>query len=90
MKHRDVYPTPEEMVARMKSHAGIRRLDEFEALEIALTIVDETQPQGEISPFKKSGMSTGKVQSMVSARPKSAVFKPAGYQGTQARPTPRW
>jgi hypothetical protein len=36
------------MVARMKSHAGLRRLDEFEALEIALTIVDETQPQGEM------------------------------------------
>jgi hypothetical protein len=36
------------MLARMKSHAGIRKLEKSEATEIARTIVDEAQPQGEV------------------------------------------
>jgi hypothetical protein len=43
MNRRNVYITPEEMVAQMKSHAGIRRLKKSDALEIARTIVDEAQ-----------------------------------------------
>jgi hypothetical protein len=44
MKHRNVYITPEVMVARIKSRAGIRSLKRADVLEIARTIVDETQP----------------------------------------------
>jgi hypothetical protein len=47
-RHRDAYITSEEMLARMKSHAGIRKLEKSEATEIARTIVDEAQPQGEM------------------------------------------
>jgi len=36
------------MLARMKSHAGIRKLEKSEATEIARTIVDEAQPEGEM------------------------------------------
>jgi hypothetical protein len=43
MKHRNVYITPEVMVARMKRRAGIRSLKRADVLEIARTIVDETQ-----------------------------------------------
>jgi len=43
MKHRNIYITPEVMVARMKSRAGIRSLKRADVLEIARTIVDETQ-----------------------------------------------
>jgi hypothetical protein len=46
--HHDAYITSEEMLARMKSHAGIRQLERSEATAIARTIVDEAQPQGEI------------------------------------------
>jgi hypothetical protein len=42
-KHRNVYITPEVMVARMKRRAGIRSLKRVDVLEIARTIVDETQ-----------------------------------------------
>lgn len=43
MKHRNVYITPEQMVAQMKRRAGIRSLKRADVLEIARTIVDETQ-----------------------------------------------
>ena len=43
MKHRNVYIPPELMVARMKRRAGIRSLKRADVLEIARTIVDETQ-----------------------------------------------
>jgi hypothetical protein len=43
MKHRNVYVAPEVMVARMKRRAGIRNLQRADLLEIARTIVDETQ-----------------------------------------------
>jgi hypothetical protein len=43
MKHRNVYTTPEQMVAQMKRRAGIRSLKRADVLEIARTIVDETQ-----------------------------------------------
>jgi hypothetical protein len=43
MEHRNVYITPEAMVARMKSRAGIRSLKRADVLEIARTIVNETQ-----------------------------------------------
>jgi hypothetical protein len=41
------------MLARMKSHAGIRKLEKSEATVIARTIVDEAQPQGEIISILK-------------------------------------
>jgi hypothetical protein len=41
------------MLARMKSRAGIRKLQKSEATEIARTIVDEAQPQGEILSILK-------------------------------------
>jgi hypothetical protein len=41
------------MLARMKSHAGIRKLERSEATEIARTIVDEAQPQGEVISILK-------------------------------------
>jgi hypothetical protein len=47
MKYRNVYITPEEMVAQMKSRAGIRSLKRADVLEIARTIVDEMQVQTE-------------------------------------------
>jgi CBS-domain-containing membrane protein len=47
-RYRDGYITSEEMLARMKSHARIRKLEKSEATEIARTIVDEAQPQGEM------------------------------------------
>jgi hypothetical protein len=37
----------------MKSHAGIRKLQRSEVTEIARTIVDEAQPQGEILSILK-------------------------------------
>lgn len=43
MKHRNVYITPEAMVAQMKRRAGIRILKRVDVLEIAKTIVDQTQ-----------------------------------------------
>jgi hypothetical protein len=43
MIHRNVYITPEMMVARIKSRAGIRILKRADALEIARTIVDEAR-----------------------------------------------
>jgi hypothetical protein len=43
MKHRNVYITPEVMVAQMKRRLGIRSLKRADVLEIARTIVDETQ-----------------------------------------------
>jgi hypothetical protein len=52
-RHRDAYITSEEMLARMKSHAGIRKLEKSEATVIARTIVDEAQPQGEIISILK-------------------------------------
>jgi hypothetical protein len=52
-RHRDAYITSEEMLARMKSHAGIRKLERSEATEIARTIVDEAQPQGEVIAILK-------------------------------------
>jgi hypothetical protein len=53
-RHRDTYITSEEMLARMKSHAGIRKLEKSEATEIARTIVDEAQPQREMIAILKS------------------------------------
>lgn len=53
-KRRDVCITSEEMLARMKSHAGIRKLEKSEAIEIARTIVDEAQLQGETISILKS------------------------------------
>jgi hypothetical protein len=47
MKHRNVYITPEVMVAQMKRRAGIRSLKRADVLEIARTIVDEAQVQTE-------------------------------------------
>jgi hypothetical protein len=41
------YITPEEMVSRMKSRAGIRNLKKSDVREIARTIVDEAQLQAE-------------------------------------------
>jgi hypothetical protein len=41
------------MLARIKSHAGIRKLERSEATEIARTIVDEAQPQGEVIAILK-------------------------------------
>jgi hypothetical protein len=52
-RHRDAYITSEEMLARIKSHAGIRKLERSEATEIARTIVDEAQPQGEVIAILK-------------------------------------
>jgi hypothetical protein len=52
-RHRDAYITSEEMLARMKSHAGIRKLEKSEATEIARTIVDEAQPEGEMISILK-------------------------------------
>jgi hypothetical protein len=52
-RHRDAYITSEEMLARMKSQKGIRKLEKSEAAEIARTIVDEAQPQGEILSILK-------------------------------------
>jgi hypothetical protein len=43
MNHRNIYITPEVMVARMKSRAGIRNLKRADARRIARTIVDEAQ-----------------------------------------------
>lgn len=45
MKHHNVHITPEVMVARMKSRAGIRSLKSADVREIARIIVDETQIQ---------------------------------------------
>jgi hypothetical protein len=53
VRHRDAYITSEEMLARMKSRAGIRKLQKSEATEIARTIVDEAQPKGEILSILK-------------------------------------
>jgi hypothetical protein len=53
VRHRDAYITSEQMLARMKSQAGIRKLERSEATKIALTIVDEAQPQGEIISILK-------------------------------------
>jgi hypothetical protein len=52
-KHRDSFITSEEMLARLKSQAGIRKLEKSEATKIARTIVDEAQPQGEIIAILK-------------------------------------
>jgi hypothetical protein len=52
-RHHDAYITSEEMLARMKSHAGIRKLERAEATKIARTIVDEAQPQDEIISILK-------------------------------------
>jgi hypothetical protein len=47
-RRQDAYITSEEMLTRMKSQAGIRKLEKSEAAEIARTIVDEVQPRGEM------------------------------------------
>src|ERR1700691_2422814 len=52
-RYRNAYITSEEMLARMKSHAGIRKLERSEATEIARTIVDEAQPPGEVISILK-------------------------------------
>jgi hypothetical protein len=51
--HRDAYIRSEEMLARIKSHAGIRTLEKSAATEIARTIVDEAQPPGEVISILK-------------------------------------
>jgi hypothetical protein len=51
--HRDAYITSEEMLARMKGRAGIRKLEKSDATEIARTIVYEAQPHGEIITILK-------------------------------------
>jgi hypothetical protein len=43
VEHRNVFITPEVLVARMKRRAGIRSVKRADVLEIARTIVDETQ-----------------------------------------------
>jgi hypothetical protein len=52
-RHRDTYLTSEELLSRMKSQAGIRKLEKSEAAEIARTIVDEAQPQREMVAILK-------------------------------------
>lgn len=55
MKYRNVYITPEEMVAQMKIRAGIRSLKRADVLKIARTIVDEMQFQtGTISVLQSA------------------------------------
>jgi hypothetical protein len=57
MKHRNVYITPEVMVARMKRRAGVRALKRADVLEIARTIVDETRLHTEtISILQKTAI----------------------------------
>ena len=64
-RYRDAYITSEEMLARMKSHAGIRKLEKSEATVIARTIVDEAQPQGEIiSILKRVGRRLEKIKAL--------------------------
>jgi|HubBroStandDraft_2_1064218.scaffolds.fasta_scaffold875167_2 hypothetical protein len=55
MNYRNVYIPPEVMVAQMKRRAGIRALKRADVLEIARTIVDETQLHAEtISILQKA------------------------------------
>jgi hypothetical protein len=55
MNYRNVYIPPEVMVAQMKRRAGIRALKRADVLEIARTIVDETQLHAEtISMLQKA------------------------------------
>ena len=57
MKHRNVYIPPEVMVAQMKRRSGIRALKSTDVLEIARTIVDETQLHTEtISILQKAAI----------------------------------
>jgi hypothetical protein len=57
MKQRNVYIPPEVMVAQMKRRAGIRALKRADVLEIARTIVDETQLHAEtISILQKAAI----------------------------------
>jgi hypothetical protein len=53
------------MLARMKSHAGIRKLEKAEATEIARTIVDEAEPQSEmISILKRAERRLEKIKAL--------------------------
>ncbi len=58
MKHRNVYITPEAMVAQMKRRAGIRSLNRADVRKIARTILDETQLHtGTISILQRAAIS---------------------------------